>query len=431
MISSFFGCSSLKSIDLSSFNTKNTVDMSSMFCECQSLTSINLSHFNTEKDTINICQTCKKDNPYINMSIKNPLLDQNMENNSFPPEAYTILTTQIRELSQENKEKDNKIEKLYRQLQMEQKNSKILKDKICKIKKEINKINERNQRNFQLYVLKSDEHLYNTEKGYLKRIRELELELYKEMYSINLDSNEIPKYSEEQMKQMEEKKSKDANTELLLIRVLKNIYDKFGPLNKIVNQSNSDESERGNIISLSVKYNLPISEEVLETNDEFEYVISNNPDEADHKLEKFLKVFYNQKKIPKLNNNKTIVSIFAGRKRYLKLLLKYLMNLKNNNKIHEIHFWQFTNNKEDLDYLSSIANVHKTTGVFKDFQSIYPVIENNEFKISIKQEKEKGGAVILINDKYEITFQFIDNSFMEITITEGDNRFSTRQKKYI
>ena len=138
--------------------------------------------------------------------------------------------------------------------------------------------------------------------------------------------------------------------------------------------------------------------------------------------------FNKQKKIPKLNNNKTIVSIFAGRKRYLKLLLKYLMNLKNNNKIHEIHFWQFTNNKEDLDYISSIANIHKTTGVFKDFQSIYPVIENNEFQISIKQEKEKGGAVILINDKYEITFQFIDNSFMEITIKKEDKIYSVLQE---
>ena len=134
------------------------------------------------------------------------------------------------------------------------------------------------------------------------------------------------------------------------------------------------------------------------------------------------------KNINRKINNKTIVVIFAGRKRYLKLLLKYLMNLKNNNKIHEIHFWQFTNNKEDLDYINSIANIHKTTGVFKDFQNIYPVIENNEFQISIKQEKEKGGAVILINDKYEITFQFIDNSFMEITITEGDKIYSVLQE---
>ena len=176
--------------------------------------------------------------------------------------------------------------------------------------KKLSKLEEENAKNEiqNEMVTNLDRNDFNNIKQLIP-LKQNELELYKEMYSINLDSNEIPKYSEEQMKQMEEKKSKDANTELLLIRVLKNIYDKFGPLNKIVNQSNSDESERGNIISLSVKYNLPISEEVLETNDEFEYVISNNPDEADHKLEKFLKVFYNQKKIPKLlfkklsNNN--------------------------------------------------------------------------------------------------------------------------------
>ena len=47
---------------------------------------------------------------------------------------------------------------------------------------------------------------------------------------------------------------------------------------------------------------------------------------------------------------------------------------------------------------------------------------------AIKQEKEKGGAVILINDKYEIAFQFINNSLMKIKITEGDNRISKLQK---
>ena len=132
-------------------------------------------------------------------------------------------------------------------------------------------------------------------------------------------------------------------------------------------------------------------------------------------------------KTPK-NKNKTIAVIFAGRKRYLELLLKYLNVLKDYERIEEIHFWQFTNVKEDLDYLNSIANLHKTTGKFNDFKEIYPLIENNEFNISIKQEKEKGGAVLLINDKYEITFQFIDELTMEISIKIGDNIFTTRQK---
>ena len=43
----FRKCSSLKTIDLSSFNTTNIKSMNSMFMECSSLKSINLSSFNT------------------------------------------------------------------------------------------------------------------------------------------------------------------------------------------------------------------------------------------------------------------------------------------------------------------------------------------------------------------------------------------------
>ena len=43
----FYECSSLESIDLSSFNTNNVKDMSWMFYECKSLKSIDLSSFNT------------------------------------------------------------------------------------------------------------------------------------------------------------------------------------------------------------------------------------------------------------------------------------------------------------------------------------------------------------------------------------------------
>ena len=43
----FRGCSSLKSIDLSSFNTNNINNMSCMFCYCSILESIDLSSFNT------------------------------------------------------------------------------------------------------------------------------------------------------------------------------------------------------------------------------------------------------------------------------------------------------------------------------------------------------------------------------------------------
>jgi hypothetical protein len=176
--------------------------------------------------------------------------------------------------------------------------------------KKINKIEEENKKNDIQNELITDIHKndFNNLKQLIP-LKQTELDLYREMYSINIDDNELLNYSEEQMKQMEEKKTKDANTQLLLIRVLKNIYNKFGPLNKIINQSNSNENERNNIITLSAKYDLPISEEVPENNEEFEYVYSSNPDETDHKMESYLKNLYSQKKVPKIifkkisNNN--------------------------------------------------------------------------------------------------------------------------------
>ena len=45
----FRGCSSLASLDLSSFDTSNVQGMSGMFSGCSSLTSLDLSNFNTSK----------------------------------------------------------------------------------------------------------------------------------------------------------------------------------------------------------------------------------------------------------------------------------------------------------------------------------------------------------------------------------------------
>ena len=45
----FYGCSSLKQIDFSNFDTREVTDMSYMFYECSSLEQINLASFNTDK----------------------------------------------------------------------------------------------------------------------------------------------------------------------------------------------------------------------------------------------------------------------------------------------------------------------------------------------------------------------------------------------
>lgn len=47
----FFGCASLKELNLQNFNTAKVTDMSSMFAVCASLSSLNLTTFNTENVT--------------------------------------------------------------------------------------------------------------------------------------------------------------------------------------------------------------------------------------------------------------------------------------------------------------------------------------------------------------------------------------------
>ena len=49
----FDGCSNLKSIDLSSFNTSNVKDMRDMFYGCSSLKKENVNIKNSEKRILN------------------------------------------------------------------------------------------------------------------------------------------------------------------------------------------------------------------------------------------------------------------------------------------------------------------------------------------------------------------------------------------
>ena len=102
--------------------------------------------------------------------------------------------------------------------------------------------------------------------------------------------------------------------------------------------------------------------------------------------------------------------VFAGRKKYISLLMFYIRTLLNQKKIDEIHFWQFTNNQEDIHYLESISNIHKSSSHFIEYREIFPKIYNKKFIIGIKSTK--GGAYVLINDKYEIIFY--KNTFYSI-----------------
>lgn len=118
---------------------------------------------------------------------------------------------------------------------------------------------------------------------------------------------------------------------------------------------------------------------------------------------------------PYPKGNKIIIVIFAGRRKYLDILLRYLNYLKNQNKISEIHFWQFTSNKTSEEYLNSLANLHKTNGLNSYYRNIYPLIHNNNYFI-IKINFEDNGAYLLINDKFEIIFNLHENNDIIISL---------------
>ena len=84
MSNMFDGCSSLESIDLSTFNTDKVTNMSYMIYGCSSFESINLSSFHTNNATdiswmFNGCSSLKKENIKLNENEKNisDYLDKN------------------------------------------------------------------------------------------------------------------------------------------------------------------------------------------------------------------------------------------------------------------------------------------------------------------------------------------------------------------
>lgn len=189
--------------------------------------------------------------------------------------------------------------------------------------KKMNRLNDEKNKN----DMKKDMvvNIHRTDNNNLKQIiplKKKELDLYKNMYSIHLDEEEVKNYSTEKMKHLEEKKVNDDKTQTLLIKVLSNVAARFGPLGKILTKSNSTEPERNNLKCVANKFNLPYNDTSSKQNtdnnveskeneinndniEKFEFVSTNKPDDIDQKLEKYLKYFYSQRKFPKIIFKKT------------------------------------------------------------------------------------------------------------------------------
>ena len=86
--------------------------------------------------------------------------------------------------------------------------------------------------------------------------------------------NEICGKCGSKLMENQNKENVDENAQLIekgknvLIKVLQQCIDKYGPINKIYTLTNSTEPERTNIRILANKYNLPLTSDIKEEEDE-------------------------------------------------------------------------------------------------------------------------------------------------------------------
>ena len=98
-----------------------------------------------------------------------------------------------------------------------------------------------------------------------------------------------------------------------------------------------------------------------------------------------------------------IISIFAGRRKNIEILQKYLKKALELNIIDEIHFWNNTRNKDDEEYLKTISNLKRSSSTNDgNYIMIFPQLNNNSFELNVKASHDI--HVKLTNDdkEYEI-----------------------------
>ena len=151
--------------------------------------------------------------------------------------------------------------------------------------------------------------IVNIRRGENNHIRQIlplkhkEIYLYKDVYNVPFDEKDIEEYNLN--KEIIEKKNKIDNNEKerLLVKALKNIIKSLGNLDSVFNKDNTSEIERKNLTNLINKYQLNNFEE--NTNDNvinkyLEYVVTDQVDKVDEKIDNYLKSYYNKKKLPKI-----------------------------------------------------------------------------------------------------------------------------------
>lgn len=95
------------------------------------------------------------------------------------------------------------------------------------------------------------------------------------------------------------------------------------------------------------------------------------------------------KKVYSIIDMKVILTIFAGRRKNMEVLVKYLKKALELKIIDEVHLWNYTKNNEDDMYIKSISNLKRTSSYASGrYVQIFTPIINNKFSFDIKASND-------------------------------------------
>jgi hypothetical protein len=129
---------------------------------------------------------------------------------------------------------------------------------------------------------------------------------------------------------------------------------------------------------------------------------------------------------------KNILTVFAGRKQNLELLIKYLKKALELKILDEIHFWNYTRNSNDEEYLKTISNLKRTSSKSNnEYIQIFTPLIDNSFTFEISDSHD---VYIKIKDtqqniEYEIVLEDWNN--VKSTITKNNSELCSLSQSTI
>ena len=186
-------------------------------------------------------------------------------------------------------------------------------EKYRNIVKKVHRLNEETNSNDMRKDVVVNAH--RTENSNLKQIIPLkikELKLYQEMCGDGIKDILFQKKTQDINKAKNKEDDVNNKKKDVLMKLLKNCVNNYGPFDTLFSKENLEKinlnEEQKNILD-KIKQNMNSiknekDENKIDDNNKLEYVISENPDKLDIKLNQYLSSIYSENRLPKLNFKK-------------------------------------------------------------------------------------------------------------------------------